>query len=85
MFGNEEIISLNKLSEDEADKEKTVKIIFKHGGEITVRCENFSLNKYGGSIVGYEISGISGDYPMYIDKEQIAAVLYVREGENKCS
>jgi len=33
--------------------------------------------------MGYEISGIRNcDYPMYIDKRQIAAILYLKEGED---
>lgn len=81
MFENEEIITLNELSGVESDKEKTVKIILKHGGEIIVKCKDFSVTKSAGLIMGYEINGIKNcDYPMYIDKGQIAAILYVKEG-----
>ncbi len=83
LFENEEIITLNELSGVESDKEKTVKIILKHGGEIIVKCKDFSVTKSAGLVMGYEISGIRNcDYPMYIDKGQIAAILYVKEGEN---
>lgn len=81
MFGNEEKISLNQFSGVEADNYKTVKIILKYGTEIIVNCKDFSVTKYGNSVVGYEINGIYGDYPMFISCEQIAAVLYLREGE----
>ncbi|MCM1327972.1 MAG: hypothetical protein NC253_00890 [Ruminococcus sp.] len=83
MLGKSETIELNQLSGVEADKEKTVKFILKHGCEIIVKCKDFSVTQYGGDVVGYEIKGIgSGDYPMYIDNSEIAAVVYERSEEN---
>lgn len=61
-----------------------VKIIFKHGGEILLKCRNFSIIEYGNATTGYDINGIGGDYPLYICTEQIAAVIYIKESEEKC-
>lgn len=80
-LGNEEKISLNQLSGVEADSYKTVKIIMKYGKEIIVKCKDFTVTKYGGDVIGYEINGLCGDYPLFIRSEQIAAILYMKEGE----
>ena len=82
MFVKSETVELNQLSDVEADKEKTVKFILKHGCEIVVKCRDLSVTEYGGDIVGYDIKGIgNGDYPMYIDKDEIAAIVYLKGGE----
>lgn len=85
MFGNEEKTELNNLSGVDPNEIKTVKIIFKHGGEILVKCKSFSITECGSTLAEYDIKGIRGDYPLYICRDEIAAILYLREGENKCS
>ena len=85
MFGNEKNTELNNLSGVDPNEIKTVKIIFKHGGEILVKCKSFSITECGSTISEYDINGICGDYPLYICTDEIAAVLYLRDGENKCS
>lgn len=83
MFGNSEEIILNNLPEVAADEYKKVKIILKRGGEIAIKCKNFSISKINGDICGYEINGICGDYPLYINKEEIAAIIYLRERKQR--
>ncbi|MBD5443918.1 MAG: hypothetical protein HDR29_00005 [Lachnospiraceae bacterium] len=83
MFGNEEKKELNNLSSVDPNELKTVKIIFKHGGEIIVKCKSFSITECGSTISGYDIHGIRGDYPLYICTDEIAAILYIRNDEDK--
>lgn len=83
MFGNEEKTELNNISDVDPNELKTVKIIFKHGGEILVKCKSFSITESGSTISEYNINGIRGDYPLYICTDEIAAVLYLR-GCNDC-
>lgn len=83
MFGNAEEIILNNLPEVTADEYKKVKVIFKRGGEIVIKCKNFSITKINGDVYGYEINGICGDYPLYINREEIAAIIYLAEHEPK--
>ncbi len=84
MLGNEEKTELNGLPNVDPEDLKTVKIIFKYGGEIIVKCKNFSITEYGNTVAAYDINGIRGDYPLYICTDQIAAILYMQEDENKC-
>lgn len=83
MFGNEEKTELNSLPNVDPEELKTVKIIFKHGGEIIVKCKNFSVTEYGSTLTAYDINGIHGDYPLFICTDQIAAILYMEEGKEK--
>ena len=75
---------MNGLPNVDPEELKTVKIIFKYGGEIIVKCKNFSVTEYGSTLTAYDINGIHGDYPLFICTEQIAAILYMQEDENKC-
>ncbi len=85
MFGNEEKTELNGLPNVDPEEMKAVKIILKYGGEFILKCKSFSVTEYGGTITGYDIKGINGNYPLYIRTDQIAAILYMKEGEDKCS
>lgn len=83
MLGNEETTELNSLPNVDPEEMKTVKIILKYGGEFILKCKNFSVTEYGSTITGYDIKGINGNYPLYIRTDQIAAILYMKEGK-KC-
>lgn len=80
MFGNEKKIELNNLSGVDPNDLKTVKIIFKHGGEILVKCKSFSITECGSTISEYDINGICGNYPLYICTDEIAAIVYLKDG-----
>lgn len=82
MFGNEKKTELNNLSGVDPDEIKTVKIIFKHGGEILFKCKNFCITECGSTLSEYDINGICGNYPLYIREDEIAAVVYVKGGES---
>lgn len=64
-------------------KPMSIRIILKSGTEFTIKCTSFTLGKNGlGQYTGYDIKGITENKPIYLDWEQVAAVvrLYSDEG-----
>lgn len=62
----------------------TVRIILKSGVEFSVKCEAFSIRKdVFGSLESYNIKGITENKPVYLDFEQVAAVVRVMSDETE--
>ena len=54
----------------------SIRVIMKSGVEFTIKCEKFTTKQdIFGKIIGWEIEGISENKPVYIDFEEIAAVI----------
>ena len=62
--------------------EMTVRIILKSGVEFSVKCDKFTLtrNRFD-QVTGYDITGITENKPVYLDFEQVAAVVRVYSDE----
>ena len=60
----------------------TVRIILKSGAEFSVKCDKFTINKNRlNQVSRYEINGITENKPVYLDWEQVAAVVRVYSDE----
>ena len=53
----------------------SVRFILKNGCSFTVQCEEASVTVRDGEMTGYKLSGIIQNRPLFIDIEQIAAVI----------
>ena len=54
----------------------SIRVIMKTGVEVTIKCEKFTTKQdIFGKVVGWEIEGISENKPVYIDFEEIAAII----------
>lgn len=54
----------------------SIRIILKSGADFTVKCDEFSLEKNGfGQITEYNIKAISENKPVYLDFDQVAAIV----------
>ena len=62
----------------------TVRVILKSGVEFSIKCDKFTLTRNGfQQVTGYNIEGITENKPVYLDFEQVAAVVRVFSGENE--
>ena len=62
----------------------TVRIILKSGVEFYVKCDKFTLTRNGfQQVTGYNIEGITENQPVYLDFEQVAAVVRVFSDEKE--
>lgn len=64
--------------------EMTIRIVLKSGVVFDVKCTEFTLKRDGlGDVVGYDIKGITENKPIYLDLEQVAAIVRTlsEEGE----
>lgn len=60
----------------------SIRVIFKSGVDFVVKCDEFTLTRNGlEQVKGYEIKGISENKPLYLDFEQIAAIVRVQSDE----
>ena len=60
----------------------TVRIILKSGAEFSVKCDKFTITRNGfDQVTGYDIKGITENKPVYLDWEQVAAVVRVYSDE----
>ena len=60
----------------------SIRIILNSGKEFTVKCNEFTIKRDClGKISSYEINGISENKPVYLDFEQIAAIVRVASDE----
>ena len=60
----------------------TVRIILKSGAEFSVKCDKFTITRNAlNQITGYDIKGITENKPVYLDWEQVAAVVRVYSDE----
>lgn len=56
----------------------TVRVILKSGVEFSIKCDKFTLTRNGfQQVTGYNIEGITENKPVYLDFEQVAAVVRV--------
>ena len=54
----------------------TIRIVLKSGVVFDVICSEFTLERNGlGDIVGYDIKGITENKLIYVDLEQVAAIV----------
>ena len=54
----------------------SIRVIMKSGIEFTIKCEKFTTKQdIFGKIIGWEIEGISENKPVYIDFEEITAII----------
>ena len=60
----------------------SLRVILKSGTEFTIKCDEFTLKENGlRGVTGYDIKGITENKPVYLDFEQIAAVVRVFSDE----
>ena len=61
----------------------SIRIILKSGVEFTVKCDKFTLNQNGfGHTTGYDIAGITENKPVYLDFDEVAAIIRLYSDEN---
>ena len=61
----------------------SIRIILKSGVEFTVKCEKFTLKQTGfGQTTGYDIEGITENKPVYLDFDEVAAIVRLYSDEN---
>ena len=60
----------------------TIRIILKSGAEFSVKCDKFTITRNAlNQVTGYDIKGITENKPVYLDWEQVAAVVRVYSDE----
>ena len=65
--GNGVVRKMSKMS---------IQIILKNGAGFTVKCDSFTLKRNGlNQVTGYDIKGITENQPVYLDFEQVAAIV----------
>ena len=61
----------------------SIRIILKSGVEFTVKCDKFTLNQNRfGLATGYNIAGIAENKPVYLDFDEVAAIIRLYSDEN---
>lgn len=61
----------------------SVRVILKSGVEFTVKCDSFSLSQNGlGVVTNYKFKGTSENKPVYLDFDQVAAIVRVLSDEH---
>ena len=64
----------------EKTAKKTIRVILKSGAEFTVVCDQFTVKKdVLENLVGYEINGMTDNKVIYLDVQQIEAVIQYDE------
>lgn len=64
----------------------TIRVILKSGSEFTIKCDKFTIQQNGfGQATGYNIEGITENKPVYLDFEQVAAVVRVYSDEKEAA
>lgn len=60
----------------------SMRVILKNGAEFTIKCDAFTIEENGlHAVTGYNIKGITENKPVYLDFEQVAAVVRVLSDE----
>lgn len=60
----------------------TIKIILKSGSEFAIRCDKITIEENNvGQITGYQIEGIVENKPIYLNFEEVAAIVRVLSDE----
>ena len=61
----------------------SIRIILKSGVEFTMKCDKFTLKQNGfGQTTGYDIAGITENKPVYLDFDEVAAIVRLYSDEN---
>ena len=61
----------------------SIRVILKCGAEFTIKCDKFTFNENGfGKATSYSASGITENKPIYLDFDQIAAIVRIYSDEN---
>ena len=64
-------------------KQMSIRIILKSGVEFTTKCDKFTLKQNGlGQTTGYDIAGITENKPVYLDFDEVAAIVRLYSDEN---
>lgn len=64
-------------------RKMSIRIILKSGAEFTVKCDKFTLEQNVlGQTTGYDISGITENKPVYLDFDEVAAIIRLYSDEN---
>ena len=64
-------------------KQMSIRIILKSGVEFTTKCDKFTLKQNGlGQTTGYDITGITENKPVYLDFDEVAAIVRLYSDEN---
>lgn len=62
----------------------TIRVILKSGNEFNIKCDKFTIHRDGlGNMCGYEIDGIVENKPVYLEYEQVAAIVRVLSDEKE--
>ena len=68
--------------EEENTAKMSMRVILKSGAEFTVKCDKFTLERNGlEQVTGYNISGITENKPVYLDFDEVAAIVRVLSDE----
>lgn len=60
----------------------SMRVILKSGAEFTVKCDKFTLERNGlEQVTGYNISGITENKTVYLDFDEVAAIVRVLSDE----
>lgn len=60
----------------------TIRVIMKSGAEFAVKCDSFTLKQNGlGQYTGYDIKGIVENKPVYINFDEVAAIVRLYSDE----
>lgn len=60
----------------------SMRVILKNGAEFTVKCDKFMLERNGlEQVTGYNIGGITENKPVYLDFDEVAAIVRVFSDE----
>lgn len=61
----------------------SIRVILKCGAEFTIKCDKFTLNENRlGEVTSYSASGITENKPIYLDFDQVAAIVRIYSDEN---
>ena len=64
-------------------RKMSIRIILKSGIEFTMKCEKFTLKQNGfAQTTGYDIAGITENKPVYLDFDEVAAIVRLYSDEN---
>lgn len=62
----------------------TIRVILKSGSEFAIKCDKFTIKQNGfGQATGYNIEGITENKPVYLDFEQVAAIVRLYSDEKE--
>ena len=60
----------------------TIRVILKSGSEFAIKCDKFTIQQNGfGQATGYNIEGITENKPVYLNFEQVAAIVRILSDE----